>query len=67
MPTVDRPGSDLVVQTLKELGIEFVTANPGSSFEGLQESVVNYGDPPNTMPEWIAALHEETAVDMANG
>ena len=56
-----------MVQTLKELGIEFITANPGSSFEGLQESVINYGEPPNTMPELITALHEETAVDMANG
>ncbi len=67
VPTVNRPGSDLMVQTLKELGIEFVAANPGSSFEGLQESVVNYGDPPNVMPEWITALHEESAVDMADG
>ena len=64
---VRHPGSDLMVQTLKELGIEFVAANPGSSFEGLQESLVNYGTPPNTMPELITALHEESAVDMANG
>ena len=56
-----------MVQTLKELGIEFVASNPGSSFEGLQESIVNYGSPPNFMPEFITALHEETAVDMANG
>ena len=56
-----------MVQTLKELGIEFVAANPGSSFEGLQESIVNYGSPPNSMPEFITALHEESAVDMANG
>jgi len=62
-----RPGSDLMVQVLKELGIEFVASNPGSSFEGLQESIVNYGDPPNRMPEFITALHEESAVDMANG
>ncbi|HEY4214804.1 MAG TPA: thiamine pyrophosphate-binding protein [Steroidobacteraceae bacterium] len=62
-----RPGSDLMVQTLKELGIEFLAANPGSSFEALQESVVNYGTPPNTMPEFITALHEESAVDMASG
>ncbi|HTL92483.1 MAG TPA: thiamine pyrophosphate-dependent enzyme [Steroidobacteraceae bacterium] len=65
--TTKRPGSDLMVQTLKELGVEFVAANPGSSFEGLQESLVNYGDPPNSMPELISALHEETAVDMADG
>jgi thiamine pyrophosphate-dependent acetolactate synthase large subunit-like protein len=56
-----------MVQVLKDLGIEYVSANPGSSFEGLQESLVNYGDPPNTRPEFITALHEETAVDMANG
>lgn len=64
---VRRPGSDLMVQTLKGLGIEFVSANPGSSFEGLHESIINSGDTPNTMPELITALHEETAVDMANG
>lgn len=62
-----RPGSDLMVQVLKDLGIEFVASNPGSSFEGLQESIVNYGNPPNRMPEFITALHEESAVDMANG
>jgi len=62
-----RPGSDLMVQVLKDLGIEYVVANPASSFEGLQESIVNYGDPPNTMPELISALHEESAIDMAHG
>ncbi len=65
--TVTRPGSDLMVETLKRLGVEFVASNPGSSFEGLQESIVNYGDRPNTMPEFITCLHEETAVDMATG
>lgn len=62
-----RPGSDLMVQVLKDLGIEYVAANPASSFEGLHESIVNYGDPQNTMPELITALHEESAVDMAHG
>jgi acetolactate synthase-1/2/3 large subunit len=64
---VKQPGSDLIVQVLRDLGIEFVASNPGSSFEGLQESIVNYGQPPNVRPEFITALHEETAVDMANG
>lgn len=66
-PAVRKPGSDLMVETLKELGIEYVAANPGSSFEGLQESLVNFGEPPNTMPEFITALHEESSVDMAHG
>jgi acetolactate synthase I/II/III large subunit len=71
IPTVSRavrrPGSDLMTQVLKDLGIEYVASNPGSSFEGLQESIINYGNPPNVQPEFITALHEETAVDMANG
>ena len=64
---VIRPGSDLMVQVLRDLGIEYIAGNPGSSFEGLQESVINYGNPPNRMPEFITALHEESAVTMAHG
>ncbi len=56
-----------MVQVLKDLGIEYVAANPGSTFEGLQESIINYGNPRNTTPELITALHEESAVDMAHG
>jgi thiamine pyrophosphate-dependent acetolactate synthase large subunit-like protein len=70
-PTVERaaraPGSDLMVDVLRDLGVEYVSSNPGSSFEGLQESIINYGDPPNRMPEFITALHEMSAVDMASG
>jgi thiamine pyrophosphate-dependent acetolactate synthase large subunit-like protein len=62
-----RPGSDLMVEVLRGLGVEYVASNPGSSFEGLQESLINHGDPPNVMPEFITALHEESAVDMAHG
>jgi len=64
---VQRPGSDLMVETLKRLGVEYIASNPGSSFEALQESIVNYGNPANSMPEFITALHEESSVDMANG
>ena len=62
-----RPGSDLMVQVLRDLGIEYAAANPAASFEGLQESIINYGDTPNEMPEFITALHEESSVDMAHG
>ncbi len=64
---VTRPGSDLMVQVLEDLGIEYVAANPASSFEGIQESIINYGERPNQRPEFITALHEESAVDMAHG
>jgi len=64
---ITRPASDLMVQLIKDLGIEFVAANPGSSFEAIQESFINYGNPANRNPEWITALHEESAVTMAHG
>jgi thiamine pyrophosphate-dependent acetolactate synthase large subunit-like protein len=64
---VNRPGSDLMVQVLKDMGVEYAAANPGSSFEGFQESCINYGNPPNQMPEWITALHEESSVTMGHG
>ena len=67
LPAVKRPGSDLMVQVLRDLEIEFVVANTGSTFEGLQESIINYGDTPNVMPEFITALHEESSVDMCQG
>jgi thiamine pyrophosphate-dependent acetolactate synthase large subunit-like protein len=62
-----RPGSDIMVEVLRALDIEYIASNPGSSFEGLQESIINHGDPPNRTPEFITALHEESSVDMAHG
>src|SRR5579872_1774680 len=63
--TADRPGSDFMVDILKSLGFEFVFANPGSSFRGLQESVTVYGG--NKSPEFITCCHEESSVAMAHG
>ncbi|HZR56749.1 MAG TPA: thiamine pyrophosphate-dependent enzyme [Terriglobales bacterium] len=63
--TTDRPGSDFMVDVFKTLGIEYICANPGSSFRGLQESVINYGG--NKSPEFITCCHEESAVGMAHG
>jgi len=60
-----RPGSDFMVDVIKSLGVEYICANPGSSFRGLQESAINYGG--NTKPEWITCLHEEVSVAMADG
>ena len=64
---ITRPGSDLMVQTFRDLGLVYVAAQAGSTFEGIQESIINYGNPPNKMPEFITALHEESAVAMAHG
>jgi acetolactate synthase-1/2/3 large subunit len=63
--TADRTGSDFMVDVIKSLGFEYVCANPGSSFRGLHESIINYGG--NKSPEFITCCHEESAVGMAHG
>ena len=63
--TTDRPGADFMVDVLKTLNLDYIFANPGSSFRGLQESFINYGK--NTKPEWITCCHEESSIAMAHG
>ena len=58
-------GSDLIVDLLKAFEIEYTALNPGSSFRGIHDSIVNYGG--NKMPETILCCHEEIAVSMAFG
>ena len=65
MQTLERSGSDFMVDVLKTLDFEFVAANPGSSFRGLHESMLNHGG--NKAPEWITCTHEEAAVALAHG
>jgi acetolactate synthase-1/2/3 large subunit len=60
----ERCGSDYMVDVIKALGFEYVCANPGSSFRGLHESVINHGG--NTAPELITCCHEESSVAMAH-
>ena len=61
----DRPGADFMVDVIKSLGFEYVAANPGSSFRGIHESLINYGG--NAAPELLTCLHEESSVAMAHG
>ena len=63
--TTDRPGGDFMVDVIKTLDFEYVASNPGSSFRGIHESIINYGD--NTSPEFITCCHEESSVAMAHG
>ena len=62
-----RYGSDLVVDLLKILGIEYVALNPGSSFRGIHDSLVNYESGRTPNPEMILCCHEEIAVAVAHG
>ncbi len=62
---VDAPGSDFMVDVIKSLDIDYVVTNPGSSFRGLHESLVNHGG--NTHPELLTCMHEEQAVALSHG
>jgi len=64
----DRPiiqtssGSDYMADVIKSLGIEHVACNPGTSFRGLHESLINY-----LKIDWHTCTHEEASIAMANG
>jgi len=60
-----RDGSDFMVDVIKSLGIEYCASNPGTSFRGLHESLINYGG--NKDPEFLTCLHEESSVALAHG
>src|SRR5881296_1710688 len=69
MPRQDLPqpefGSDIVVNLLRAFGIEYAAINPGATFRGIHDSLVNYGG--NQHPELILCCHEEIAVSLAHG
>lgn len=65
MSADERAGSDYMVDVFKSLDFEYFCSNPGSSFRGLHESLINYGG--NVNPEFITCLHEESSVAMAHG
>jgi len=58
-------GSDVVAQTLRELGLPYIALNPGASFRGLHDSLVNFLG--NRDPQMLLCLHEEHAVAIAHG
>ena len=58
-------GSDVVAQFLRDTEVPFLVLNPGASFRGLHDSVVNFlGDKD---PQLLMCLHEEHAVALAHG
>jgi thiamine pyrophosphate-dependent acetolactate synthase large subunit-like protein len=65
--TLRRPqyGSDVIADLLHTCGIAYAACNPGATFRGLHDSIVNYGG--NQMPELIQCCHEEISVAMAHG
>ncbi|MBI2089399.1 MAG: thiamine pyrophosphate-binding protein [Deltaproteobacteria bacterium] len=58
-------GSDVVVDLMKAFDIEYAAFNPGATFRGIHDSIVNYGG--NYKPEVIFCCHEEISVALAHG
>src|SRR5688572_29926760 len=58
-------GSDAVAEMLRALDIPYIALNPGASFKGFHDSLVNYIG--NKNPQMLLCLHEESAVAIAHG
>jgi thiamine pyrophosphate-dependent acetolactate synthase large subunit-like protein len=57
-------GSDVIVDLMRAYGFPYAAINPGSSFRGLHDSMVNYG---GNKPKMLLCPHEEIAVQIAHG
>ena len=58
-------GSDIAAQMLRRAGIRYVSLNPGASYRGLHDSLVNHLG--NTEPGILLCLHEDHSVAIAHG
>jgi len=57
--------SDAIADMLRAMDIPYVLLNPGASFRGLHDSIVNHLG--NEKPQMMVVLHEEHAVAIAHG
>jgi len=58
-------GSDAIAQCLREMQIPYLALNPGASYRGLHDSLVNHLG--NHSPQMLLCLHEEVAIAIAHG
>jgi len=65
LPPGPQFGSDVIADTLRALQLPYIALNPGASFRGLHDSLVNYLG--NRDPQLLLCLHEEHAVAIAHG
>jgi acetolactate synthase-1/2/3 large subunit len=69
-PPTGQPGasrgwqSDIIVDLIRRYGFRYITMNPGASFRGLHDSLINYG---GNEPPLLVCQHEEIAVQIAHG
>ena len=59
-----RWASDVIVDLLHAYDLPHAALNPGASYRGLHDSIVNYG---GNKPAMMLCQHEETAVQIAHG
>ena len=60
----ERWGGDVIVDLLHHYKLPYAALNPGASYRGLHDSIVNYG---GNVPVMMLCQHEETAVQIAHG
>ncbi len=72
MPDTAKPGSnvrvwgsDVVAAAIREQNFPYAVLNPGASYRGLHDSLVNYTG--NENPKMLVVLHEEHALAIAQG
>jgi thiamine pyrophosphate-dependent acetolactate synthase large subunit-like protein len=58
-------GSDVMAEAVRNIDIDYIALNPGASFRGLHDSLVNHNG--NRNPQMLLCLHEGTAVAIAHG
>lgn len=57
--------SDVAAEMLRQLDIPFIAMNPGASYRGFHDSLVNYLG--NRAPQMLLCLHEDHVVAIAHG
>jgi acetolactate synthase-1/2/3 large subunit len=58
-------GSDYIVEIMQALGIEYAAFNPGATFRGLHDSIVNFQG--GSGIQVVECTHEEISVAIAHG
>ena len=58
-------GSDIAAQMLRRFGIPYISLNPGASYRGFHDSLVNHLG--NKDPGILVCLHEDHSVAVAHG
>ncbi len=72
MPDTAKPGSnvrvwgsDVIAAAIREQGFPYVCLNPGASYRGVHDSLVNYLG--NQTPKMLVCLHEEHTIGICQG